>query len=369
MICAMSGDFVQRGEAAMYSKFARAEAACLSGADLVIELPLPWAISSAEAFAFGAVGLLSRMGAEYLSFGSEAGETETLAEIAHVLSNLHIYNEVKNLQSTDSSLSFARARQLVLEKQMGEKARLLETPNNILAVEYLKAIEMRGLSMKPLTVKRIGSAHDSVGDSQVRSASELRGIVRENGDISSFVPDAAAAVFERERRQGREHSSRELMELALLSRLRMLDKAAFEQLPDAGGGLAERVYQAVQTGRCLDEIYELAKTKRYAMSRVRRVILYAALGIKRGMNDGDVPYARVLAANEKGCALLRQLSDTADVPIITKAAHVRALSKTASDLFATGAMAHDFFSLCFPSKAERKPGEDWRYTPFIVKNR
>ena len=368
VICAMSGDFVQRGEAAMYSKFARAEAACLAGADLVVELPLPWALSSAESFAAGAVGLLAGLGAEYLSFGSEAGETDALAELAHVLCDDRIYNEVKNMQSEDASLSFARARQLALEKRVGERARLLEAPNNILAVEYLKAIELHGLSLKPLTVKRIGSAHDSRGNSPVRSASELRTIIRERGDIGPFVPAAAAAVYERERREGRELSNSDKIELALLSRLRMLEKDAFEQLPDAGGGLGERVYQAVQSGCSLAGIHELAKTKRFAMSRVRRVTLSAALGIRQGMNVGAVPYARVLAANDKGCTHLRRLSDEADIPIITKAAHVRSLSAEASELFAVGAKAHDLFSLCYSSKTAVKPGDDWRRTPFIVKN-
>lgn len=363
----MSGDFVQRGEAAVYSKFARAEAACLAGADLVVELPLPWAVSSAESFAAGAVGLLSALGADYLSFGSEAGETEELSELAHVLCDEHIYSRVKALQSLDASLSFARARQLALEEVVGGKARLLETPNNILAVEYFKAIERLELPIKAMTVKRIGSAHDASGNSPVRSASEIRSILRGGGDISAFVPPAAKAVFERERREGRELSDGDNMELVMLSRLRMLDKAAFEDAPDAAGGLAERIYQAVQAAGSLDEVYELAKTKRYAMSRVRRVVLCAALEVKAGMNDGQVPYARVLAANERGCDILRQLSGKSELPIITKAAHIKTLSPKAAQLFVIGAKAHDLFSLCYSSKNRRTAGEDWRHTPFIVK--
>lgn len=365
----MSGDFVQRGEAAVYSKFARAEAACLSGADLVVELPLPWALSSAESFAAGAVGLFSRLGVTHLSFGSEAGEIAQLAELAALLCEEYIYNEVKNLQSRDATLSFARARQIVLEKEACGKAALLETPNNILAVEYLKAVKSKGLSLTPVTVKRLGSAHDAVSDSPLRSASELRSILRNGGDISGFVPSPAFEVFERERQAGRELSDKYNMELAILSRLRMLNKAAFEESPDAAGGLGERIYQAVQEATTLDEVYDLAKTKRYAMSRVRRVTICAALGVKRGMNEGEVPYARVLAANERGCALLRKLSGNTDIPIITKPAHVRALSPEAADMFAIGAKAHDLFSLCYSSKTDRKPGEDWRHIPFIVKNR
>ena len=369
MVCAISGDFVQRGEAAMYSKFARAEAACLSGADLVVELPLPWALSSAESFAAGAVGLLASLGATHLSVGSESGKLDELAELAGALRDEDIYNEVKILQNVDGSLSFARARQLALEKRLGEKAGLLETPNNILAVEYLKAIDGLGLSMKALTVQRLGSAHDAHSDLPVRSASQLRAMLREGDARGCFVPDIAGAVYTRERQQGRELSHAAAMELALLSRLRMLGKTAFEETPDASGGLGERIYQAVQQASGLDELYALAKTKRYAMSRVRRVTMCAALGISKGMNEGNVPYARILAANDSGCALLRQLSDSAAVPLITKPAHVKALSPKAANLFAVGAKAHDLFSLCYSSKDERKPGEDWRHTPFIVKNR
>ena len=365
----MSGDFVQRGEAAMYSKFARAEAACLSGADLVVELPLPWTLSSAEGFAAGAVGLLAALGATHLSFGSEAGNIDELSALARALGDENIYAEVKNLQCRDASLSFARARQMALENRLGERARLLETPNNILAVEYLKAVDSLGLSMTPLTVTRLGSAHDAHSDLPVRSASQLRCLLRENHDIRGFVPDGASAVFERERQQGRELSKPDIMELALLSRLRMLDKAAFEEAPDASGGLGERIYQAVQKAATLEELYSLAKTKRYAMSRVRRVAMCAALGIKQGMNEENVPYARILAANEKGCAHLRRLSDTAALPLITKPAHVKALSPKAAELFAIGAKAHDLYSLCYSSNDERKPGEDWRRRPFIVKIR
>lgn len=363
----MSGDFVQRGEAAMYSKFARAEAACLAGADLVVELPLPWALSSAEGFAAGAVGLLSSLGASHLSFGSESGKVEELAELAHWLGDEDIYNEIKSLQAKDASLSFARARQQALEKRVGERARLLETPNNILAVEYLKAIDTLKLPVTPLTVARLGSAHDAHSDLLVRSASQLRSMLREGECIGAFVPAAALAVYERERRQGRELSSPVNMELAMLSRLRMLDRVAFDEAPDASGGLGERIYRAAQQASTLDELYSLAKTKRYAMSRVRRVCACAALGLRQGMNEGAVPYARILAAGEKGCALLRQLSDTAALPLITKPAHVKTLSPKAADLFAIGAKAHDLFSLCYSSESERKPGEDWRRSPFIVK--
>ena len=134
VVCVMSGDFVQRGEPAIYSKFARAEAACRCGADLVVELPLPWSLSSAEGFARGAVYLLSKLGATHLSFGSEAGELEPLETIAQTLLDPAVNGEIRQVLSSDASLSYAVARQKALETRLGELSAQLELPNNILAV-------------------------------------------------------------------------------------------------------------------------------------------------------------------------------------------------------------------------------------------
>ena len=160
VVCVMSGDFVQRGEPAIYSKFARAEAACRCGADLVVELPLPWSLSSAEGFARGAVYLLSKLGVTHLSFGSEAGELEPLETIAQSLLDPAVNGEIKQVLNNDASLSYAQARQKALETRLGELSGQLELPNNILAVEYLKAIYELRLDLQPMTVLRFGSGHD-----------------------------------------------------------------------------------------------------------------------------------------------------------------------------------------------------------------
>ena len=159
------------------------------------------------------------------------------------------------------------------------------------------------------------------------------------------------------------------METAILSRLRFLEKDAFEHAPDAAGGLGARVYEAVQSATTLDEIYQTTKTKRYAMSRVRRVCMCAALGVRQGLSEGMVPYARVLAANEKGCSLLREISDKSTVPLITKAAHINKLSSECTEVFAAGAKAHDLYVLSYAQTKQKKAGQDWRTTPYIVKNR
>ena len=244
VVCVMSGDFVQRGEAAIYSKYARAEAACRGGADVVFELPLPWSLASAEGFARGAVGLLGALGAKTLSFGTEAERLEDLDFLARKLIEPQTTGEIRALMAEDATLSFAAARQLVLERSCGPAARLLEGPNNILAVEYLKAIYDLRLELTPLAVRRTGSAHDGAGEGDKRSASELRTFLRRGEKVSSFMPAAVQAVYEKDAAMGRGTPSREALETAILSRLRTLDAARCAALPDASGGLEERLLKA-----------------------------------------------------------------------------------------------------------------------------
>lgn len=368
IICVMSGDFVQRGEPALYSKFARAEAACRCGADLVIELPLPWALSSAEGFARGAVSLLHSVGATHLSFGSESGETEELDKLARTLIDPLIINEIRQQLNEDAADSFASAREKVLAKHLGKSAELIRQPNNILAVEYLKAIYDLCIEMEPMTVKRIGSGHDEEGDSTFKSSSELRRLIFNNKDVSSYIPAAALQVYERENEAGRGRINTEKLELAILSRLRMLPEKVFDALPDSTGGAGKRLYKAVTEEATLDAVLAAAKTKRYALSRLRRMCMCAVLGIDRAMGEELPEYARVLSANERGCALLRELNDSKKFTVITKPAAVREHSGNIYNVFAAGASAHDFYVLANRSNDARKPGLDWKTSPKIVHN-
>lgn len=367
VVCVMSGDFIQRGEAAVYSKFARAEAAVKSGVDLVLELPLPWTLSSAEGFARGAVGLLGATGVvTHLSFGSECGEVTPLASLAELLMNPLFINDIRTELSSDEGIPFALARQRAAAKKVGELAGQLETPNNILAVEYIKAIYDQGLSMTPVTVQRFGSGHDSTAESGPRSASEIRRALANGADIARSVPDSAYEIYLREDKLGRGPVLSDNLETAILSRLRMLDDAAFASLPDAAEGLNNRLARAAREECGLDAVLAAAKSKRYALSRIRRMTLCAALGIKAEDAQGIPPYARVLAASERGCALLREMSVKSKVPVITKPASVRELDENCRHIFDICSSAHDFYSLGYTAKEERRGGADWRNSPKIV---
>ena len=367
VVCAMSGDFIQRGEAAVYSKFARAEAAVRSGVDLVLELPPAWALSSAEGFARGAVGLLGSIGVvTHLSFGSECGEVEPLETLAEILLDPLIGADIRRELEAQEGIPFAAARQRAVAKRAGELSGQLETPNNILAVEYIKAVYEQGLSIKPVTVQRFGSGHDKMSESGHKSAAEIRRALANGADISASVPGSAYEIYRREDKLGRGPVLMENLESAMISRLRMLPDSAFAALPDAGEGLNNRLARAAREESGLDAVIAAAKSKRYALSRIRRMVMCAVLGISADMSRETPPYARVLAANARGCALLRDMDGKARIPVITKPAAVKELGAECRDVFDRSSSAHDLYVLGYSAKEERRGGADWRTSPKIV---
>jgi len=363
VVCVMSGDFVQRGSPAVYSKFARAEAAVRCGADLVLELPLPWSLSSAEGFARGAVGLLGSLGVvTHLSFGSECGELDPLQRVAEALLDPLLGEDLR--AELRSGIPFAAARQQAVARRVGALAELLQAPNNILAVEYLKAIYDQRLELHPLTVLRTGAQHDRFAEGNIRSASELRMRIGAGEDVSAFLPRAAAEIFAREKTRG--PVLPEALESALLSRLRMLPQTVYNALPGATEGLGNSLYRAAHEEPTLDGVLAAAKSKRYALARIRRMTMCAALGVTAGMDGGTPPYARVLAIGAQGRELLRAIDMRASVPVITKPAAGRSLPGPAGEIFALTADAHDLYVLGCPAREERRCGGDWRASPFVL---
>lgn len=365
VVCCMSGDFVQRGEAAVYSKFARAEAAVRCGADLVVELPLPWALSSAEGFARGALGVLGGLGVvDTLSFGSECGDAALLSAAAEALLEPSLAPEIK--AELAEGLPFAAARQRALSRRDPELAGLLDSPNNILGVEYIKAIFDLRLDMEVLTFRREGAAHDGAGEGEIRSANELRTRMGAGRPVDDYMPPEAAKVFAREKGLGRGPVLPSTLEPMLLSRLRMLPESAFNGLPDATEGLGNRLCAAAREEPGWDGVLSAAKSKRYALSRIRRMCMCACLGVRAGMADQAPPYARVLAANARGREVLRLAAGRARIPLITKAAAARSLPREVEDIFELGARARDLYVLGYGAREERRGGSDWRTGPAML---
>ncbi len=359
-VCVMSGDFVQRGEPAIISKYARAEAAVRSGADLVLELPLPWALSSAEGFARGAVGLIGALNCiDYLSFGSECGDIQTLTSLAIAIMDPALDGQIR--QELELGISYAAARQRALSKEIGSMADHLETPNNILAVEYLKAIFIQHLRVEPMTVKRMGAAHDEVGG----SASDIRNLIKTGGKYKQYMTKEASEVLKREIEQGRGPVFPETLETALISRYRMLNEEDYAKLPDAAEGLENRLWAAAQEESSIDGILSAAKTKRYALSRIRRMYMCAALGIKAEDSEGIPPYTRVLSASKQGREALRLIQEKTTIPVITKPAEVNELSKECRRIFKLESKAHDLYVLGYNAREERRGQAQWRISPIM----
>ncbi|MBR6951768.1 MAG: nucleotidyltransferase family protein [Oscillospiraceae bacterium] len=357
VVCAMSGNFVQRGGPAVMNKFARAAAAAAEGADLVLELPTAVSLSSAEGFAYGAVALLAAAGVcRYLCFGTETEDLNALAGLAEILCSGAADESIRAMMKT--GVSYAEARQEALRRLAGESAGCLSFPNNILGVEYLKAIFRQKAPLEPVPILRSGGSHGGEG----WSGKTVRAALLTGGGWKDLVPDSARTVVEAELEAGRAPVSWRSLEQAALYRLRTMSRFEYAGLPDATEGLGDRLWKAVRRAETLDGVLELAKTRRYAMSRLRRMVTCAWLGIRAG--EGREPlYLRVLAAGERGRALLAEMRTAAALPVLVRSDEARKLPEDARRAFEREAGYTDLYVLGYPEPGQRSCGSDWTARP------
>lgn len=366
VVVCMSGHFVQRGDFALLSKHARAEMALRGGADLVLELPTPWSAATAERFAQGGVAVLAATGVvTHLVFGCECGEEEPLRAIADCLDSPAYHEALR--RCAEGGVSFAAARQTAVRSLAGDAAECLSRPNDILAVEYLRALKGRGNGITPLALPRVGAAHDSGEKSEYPSASAIRELVLADGDWRSVLPEGTAAVLSREMEAGRAPADRRICERAILARLRTMEEEDF--LPYDGGneGLYHRFYAAVHTETTVGGILAAVKTKRYPMARLRRMLLQAYLGVPQAAWGGAPPYLRVLGATGRGRALLGEMRRAASLPVITKPGHVRRLGAEAQRVFDQEARCTDLYALACPDLQHAAPGREYAASPVMLR--
>ena len=350
VVCVMSGHWVQRGECALADKWLRAALALDRGADLVVELPTPWAMASAESFARGAVSLLAATGVvDVLSFGSETGELAPLEEAAAALDAPDYPERLR--AALGRGLSFPAAR------QEAAGAACLSAPNNNLGVEYLRSLRALGSTIRPLTVPRQGAGHDGPAAGGFASASELRRLLRA-GRGEEAAPYLTAPWSE-------ELADMQHIERAVLARLRTMGEGDWAALPDGGGaeGLPSRLAKAAREAVSLEDFYTRAKTRRYPHARLRRLALAAFLGLRAAERPAAPPYVRVLGLGGRGRALLRRMKDTCPLPVIVKPAQARELDGPARMLFESAARYTDLYGLCFP--APRPCGAEWIHSPVV----
>ena len=368
LIGVMSGNFVQRGDFAIVRKHARARAAVESGMDLVLELPLPWAVSSAERFADGGVQVLEKTGlVTDLAFGSECGDAVVLQKAAKALLSPELDDLLRRELTKGDSFAAARQRALAALLPEGD-ALLLEWPNNTLGIEYCKALRRRNSAVRPVTVARKGMHHSGRDPGEGPAPATLIREALRRGErdwaLSEMTP-AMRAVYEAEEAAGRAPVFRENCERAVLARLRSMRESDFAALDEGREGLYHRLYEASRTAASLEEILNAAKTKRYARARLRRMVLWAWLGMSPGNFPEEIPYLRVLAANQTGRELLGRMRKTASLPVVTKPQHVRRLSPEARALFELEARAADLYALAYPQLSAAVGGKLWREGPVI----
>ena len=365
VVCAMSGDFVQRGDFAIERAHARAEAAVRGGADLVLELPLPWAISSAEGFARGGVGVLAATGVVgTLAFGSECGDTARLQRAAETLLRADFPDALR--RELAGGLSFAAARESAARTLIGDDASVLREPNDILGVEYCKALLQGGGAITPLALKRKAVGHNEDAAEGFASASHIRALLMRGEDASDYLTAESAAIYAREREAGRAPVTMVNAERAILSRFRAMDEADFARYDSGNEGLYRRFYESARTAVSVEELLSAVKTKRYAYARLRRMLLAAYLDVTAADVPPEVPYLRVLACNERGRKLLKTIKKTGSAPVLTKSADVRALSEEAQKLFALTTRAADQYVLAYPELRAARGSSAWTEGPVIV---
>ena len=301
IVCLMSGNFVQRGAPAVFDKSLRAQAAVLCGADLVLELPVTAALSSAEGFAAGGVRILSEL-CDGLCFGAESGTADSLMQTAQGLLSPEFAQQLR--QKLDAGVSFPAARQAAAET-LGIEARLLSQPNDILAVEYCKAILAQGSAMELLPIRREGGYHDREADPENPSASAVRELILSGRRWDRFVPEQAYQILENAPRHTLQAGER-----AVLGRLRTMSEAEFEALPYGSEGLWRKFMAACRREAGVEAILTATKSKRYTRTRLDRMLMCACLQIDRATLERPAPYVRVLAFNGRGRRILNSHRDS-----------------------------------------------------------
>ena len=344
IVCLMSGNYVQRGEPAVFDKWTRAAAAVQGGADLVLELPITAAVNAAGYFAAGAVKYLDLLGCvDRLSFGSECGDLEKLKNVAQILNSPEFETALGEQLST--GVSYAAARTLALER-LGGDAEILKTPNNALGIEYLRALDAGNSPMEPLTIPR---------DMTLASAGSIRESM-EKEDWKGNVPEAD--LYENAAMHTIKNGER-----AMLAVLRTLPDSAFEQMAFEGEGLWSKVMKACRRENSLEDIIMACKSKRYAHSRLRRTLLCLFLGLDGEKMGMEAPYLRVLAFNDRGREVLRRAGAAEGIPLVSGAIP---RTEAAKAYFELENRATDLYGLFAPEGVREPWGREKAHRPVIL---
>lgn len=316
VVCVISGNFVQRGNTSIIDKWTKAKMAIANGADLVIELPTIYSTSSAENFAEGAIKILDELGiVDTISFGMETSDISTLNNIANVL-----YQEPKDYvtmlnHELSKGTSFPKSRENALMMYLNDikrYANVLAGSNNILGIEYLKAMKKLKSPLKPMGIQREKVFyHDNFIVDDFASATAIRRMIinRQFDDIMKVMPRSSYILLAQELRKGHYVLDLSRFQSEILYKLRSMTTAEIKNLPDVSEGLENAIKNAADSCNNIIDFVNIVKSKRYTQTRIQRILIYALLGITQKMMDTSrkvTPYIRVLGFNEKGKKLISE---------------------------------------------------------------
>ncbi|MDE6502224.1 MAG: nucleotidyltransferase family protein [Ruminococcus sp.] len=348
IVAVMSGNFVQRGDVAVIGKLERAKLAVRSGVDLVIELPVQYCLSSAENFSAGAVWLLNSLGVvEEISFGSECGDIRKLSTAFKTVQDVIVSDNKEIMNIMEKGYTYPRALSSVVNGIDPVSASVIAEPNNLLAIEYLSSMAKFSSEMKPFTVRRTGTPHDSdepYGD--ITSASDIRNRIFSGDGLQSagdFMPDIWREALENAIQRG-ETASLERLERVMLYKLRTSSPEEIAIINDVGQGLENRIYNARMSGS-LDELFFTIKTKRYTMARIRRIMLSVLIGITRDDMKYLPPFGRILAFNERGREILALAKGKTSIPYGSSVVKLSQISEIAERFVDIEMRASDLYGL------------------------
>ena len=387
VVCVMSGNFIQRGEPALVNKWARTKMALLSGVDLVVELPAVYAMSSAEYFAYGAVKILNSMGiVDDICFGSENGRIDELNLIADILINEPDQYKVLLKQQLNRGLSYPASREAALRQYLQDNSSLFDdlealigSSNNILGIEYLKALKRIGSNITPLTIKRIGNAYNTPHiTGSISSATAIRKSINNRSDSLSLeslkmtLPDTSLKILKEEFENGRGPVTPCSFNDILLSSIRLMSRESISQLPYVSEGLENRIKSAAQSSVTLEELIENVSTRRYTKTRIQRSIFSILTGVTAGeaesfMKYGGPQYIRILGFNDKGKFLMSHINKKAMLPVVMRsAAFKNSCNPLLRRMLEIEAFSTDQYVLAYKNIEFRKGGQE--YTHSVVRS-
>lgn len=345
VVCVISGNFVQRGDVAVISKHQRAKFALLCGADIVAEMPVLWSMSTAQNFALCGVWQLYNLGCDKIVFGSECGDIAALNQAAEVLGSIDFLTLAT--EKAKSGITFAAAREAAAA-EMGVDFTLLRNPNDNLGIEYIIAAKKLNLPIEFHCIKRIGAGHDSgeITDGYVSASYIRQELLRGNiGYTERFMPREIRGIIQPEH-----IADISRLENAILCSLRTKTAEQLKNLPDINEGLENKIYFSARVATSLDELYNMIKTKRYTLARIRRLILAAFLNVDNTFFMRTPPYVRVLGFSEQGLNHLKKPQGL--IPVVTRAAQIKELDSDAQKVYDTECRATDIYNLALGKPLE-----------------